>query len=765
MMFSSIATQAQPTVVTDSRYARGATMAFGRIKSVKANGSPISFRGFCCATNPNPTCEDILSSSTPLTHNDYGTIYCLEDLQPATLYYMRAYAKAKDGSIGYGDVIKFYTLPKGNITYSYNNGGSAAENQRINNALTQACDIFNNLTCINKHFNVGYGSGTPTADCNYRDEPWMNVGPNQSYQRTGTIMHEMQHGLGVIPYSTQWNKNILRETLDNEGRGTGHWLGERVSAFLDFWNNTSGSQLNGDYQHMWPYGINGAHEDGGDLWTYYANAMIGQALGEDGLEHRYNTFADPCYIFMQEDTIKYYLKNEDADRGLYSAYLMPNATGALKWRTIATEDALQNDSAAWYITFTPNNQYYQLRNAATGQYMTYASNNFKTAKRTTLTASDNFHLMKGRVNVGSGKNAKRGYWLIHPTNDWSPTCLTANANSATTAQTFDLSNGATKQRWLILTADEIKVFEDAIVTQMRAEINNTLVPIKALYDVPHTCSPAEADQAFADAISNFEQTISSTTSASMLAQLTEQIWPAAQAFLNAATPTNAEQPFNLTFLVKNAGMDAADGWSVAPTIDYSCGEFFEKTFVMRQKLEQMPLGTYRLQMQGFQRPGTYTEAYNDWAEGKNNVNAFLYLGSNNIKIAHILDGAQTTIQLSSDKKVGGKYYVPNNMQGASKYFSRGFYENCLYATTTETSWYLGIRSSSMQSSYWCIFDNFRLNFFGTMTEEQITGIDNININDNVNLDIDKNCYDLQGRPVLHPSKGLYIIKGKKTVIR
>ena len=68
----------------------------------------------------------------------------------------------------------------------------------------------------------------------------MNMGANSSYQRTGTIMHEMQHGLGLVPYSTQWNKNILRERLDGDGRGSGHWLGDRVSAFLDFWDNTTG---------------------------------------------------------------------------------------------------------------------------------------------------------------------------------------------------------------------------------------------------------------------------------------------------------------------------------------------------------------------------------------------------------------------------------------------------------------------------------------------------------------------------------------------
>ena len=47
------------------------------------------------------------------------------------------------------------------------------------------------------------------------------------------------------------------------------------------------------------------------------------------------------------------------------------------------------------ITFTPGNQYYQLRNAATGQYMTYTSGNFKTISRTNPTGNENFHVMRG----------------------------------------------------------------------------------------------------------------------------------------------------------------------------------------------------------------------------------------------------------------------------------------------------------------------------------------------------------------------------------
>ena len=734
-----------PTVRTDKRFARGATMAFGRMSASIKDGT-ITERGFCWSESPEPTVNDY---TTTETLSKSGTIYWLKDLKPATMYYMRAYAKTEGRQVGYGEVIKFSTVPQGNITYSYNNGGDAAANERVNKAATEACEIFNALTCIKKHYNIGYSAGTTTADCYYADEPWMNMGPNASYQRTGTIMHEMQHGLGLVPYSTQWNKDILRERLDGEGRGSGHWLGDRVSAFLDFWDNTTGSQLNGDYQHMWPYGINGASEDHGDLTDYYANAMIGQALGEDGLEHRSNTFADPCYIFEQEDDVKYYIKNESDERGLYDSYLIPTSTGTLKWRALSAAEAAMNDSTAWYITFTPKNQYYQFRNVATGQNLTY-SGGFKTMQRSTLTSSDNFHLMRGRIDVGTGTDAKRGYWIISPTSNWTPNALQANANGAVGSSTFNIANKATAQRWLILTADETQQVEQAIVAKLGQELDDFLTAMSALLAVPHVEDVNGTDRQFEDAISGIRGSMQEAkTPADMLA-LRAKADQDVLAFLSAVTATDANHPFDLTYMIQNAGMDAADGWSVAPSINHSCGEFYERTFDMNQTLTLLPAGNYELRCQGFQRPGDTETALSNYAEGKNLVNATLYADSQSVKLAHIAQEGLST--------------VPNTMQTASNVFAKGYYENCVTATVENSgsSMKIGVKSTSMPTYYWVIMDNFRLLFFGSTTREAlIQGIEEI-VNGKLS---NGKCYDLQGRRVEKPTKGLYILNGKKVVIK
>lgn len=126
------------------------------------------------------------------------------------------------------------------------------------------------------------------------------------------------------------------------------------------------SKLNGDYQHLWPYGVNGANEDNGSRDLYIANSLVCQALCEDGLPATSNiNFAAPYYAFDQEDTIKYYIKSESESYGLYTSFLKENDDKTLNWTTMTTAEASLNDSAAWYVTFNPKTCYYTFTNVAT----------------------------------------------------------------------------------------------------------------------------------------------------------------------------------------------------------------------------------------------------------------------------------------------------------------------------------------------------------------------------------------------------------------
>ena len=746
---------ATPTVTTNRRYARGATMAFGRMTASIADGQ-ITERGFCYSEQPNPTVADQVTSAT-LENN--GTIYWLRDLKPATLYYMRAYAKSEGRRVGYGDVIKFYTLPKGKVTFSMRTSGDAASD-RIKAAAQTAIDWWNNLTEMNGFStSIGYNSGGPTAECSYGG--WMSVGSNTSYQRPGTIMHEMLHGCGVIPWAdTEWSRHNLRASVNGDGYGTGQWLGDRVTEVLRFWDNNSTASLNGDYQHMWPYGINGASEDNGSDVLYIGNGLVCQALGEDGLQHTYSCFAEPYYAFNHEDTIKYYLKNEDPERGLYTSLLTVNASGALRWTAMTAAEAAANDSAAWYLTFTPSNQYYQLRNAATGRYLT-CGGTFTTAQRTSPNANDNFHLMRGRVDVGEGTSAMRGYWIIHPTSDWTPPCLQAAPGGAVTRSTFNIANSSTTQRWLIMSGDEMEAYEHAAVERLRSAVGSTLDLVSALALVPHTEETAGTDDLFDTTLADIRQRAAEATTAAQLISLESEADAAAYAFLCNATPTDVTRPFDLSYMIADRGLDAVDGWSGTPSLSYSCAEYYQTAFDFHQTVDRLPAGTYQMCMQGFQRPGSADDAYNQWASGSNNVNAEIYAGAASRKVAHIATGAQTASVGGSERTVGGRLYIPNNMHAASLYFARGLYDNAVATTVADDgdALTIGIRSSSQPSSYWTIFDNFRLYFYGSRPVDELQGVGVAT----VSTAVAETVYDLQGRRVERPQRGIYIVGGRKVV--
>lgn len=759
-----------PTVTTDSRFARGATMAFARMT---VSGKDIVEQGICWAENDNPTIDD--NRTTKYLENN-GKIYRLDQLLPATMYYMRAYAITKGRQVGYGDVIKFCTIPKGSISYTIRGGDDADAVKRITAAVKNAVNYWNNLTSIPSFTtSVGYNSGTPTAECSYGG--WMSVGANKSYQATGTILHELLHGVGVIPWAdTEWSRHNLRASVNSDGYGTGLWLGDRVTEVLRFWENSTTAQLNGDYQHMWPYGINGASEDTGTEELYIGNGLVCQALGEDGLQHTSQSFARPYYSFNQQDGTKYYLKNESENGGLLSSYLVISRAGSLVWRVMSAEEALANDSAAWNISFTPNNQYYQLRNVATGRYMSYVSsgtNGIKTVVVSgTPASSENFQLMKGRADVkmGSTNTQKRGYWMVHPGSNWTPLCLQANANGTTSAATFNIASSATAQRWLILTSEEMAQVEQCAVSGLKNQIDDALASLKKLMAVPHIEDVAGTDEKANATISSVEQSSANIKTPYDAQNLMVEVKQAVLDFLNGATPTNVESPFDLTYLLANPGMDDAEGWSTAPTLGNSCGEFYQKTANMNQTISGLPAGTYQFCANAFQRPGSYSAVYEPYKSGTDNITAYIYANSDKVKLCNICKDAQSK-KLGKGKEVEAStgLYVPDDMTAAAAYFAKGLYENSVTTTLAESgkSLKMGLSITSTQPSYWCIFDNFRLLFFGRMSKDDVTAVKTIEKQERVSSN---KVFTLDGRQVSTNSSsldnlphGIYIIGGKKIV--
>ncbi|MBQ9559269.1 MAG: hypothetical protein IJV08_04720 [Bacteroidaceae bacterium] len=748
-----------PKVVTDTRFIRGCTWAFGRST---VTGSNIIEEGFCWSEHPDPKVTD---KRTTEHLNQAGKIYWLRDLKPATMYYMRAYAITKDYAVGYGDVIKFATVPKGTIGHRYNNGGDEETNARINWAIETAIDYYwNNLTSIHGFgISVTYSPGTPTADCSYGGS--MRVGASSSYQQPGTIMHEALHGIGVGTHGIWWSGDM------REGGNRGVWLGDRATEAIRFWDNNTTGVLDGDDMHLWPYGCNGAHEDTHSDNLYCMMGILAQALNEDGLPGSGEIgYALPYYAFNHEDNVKYYIKNEDESRGLRSAYLVETATHTLEWKTMTAEEAASDDHAAWYLSFKPSNQYYQLRNAATNYYMTYSSG-FKTANHSNPTAADNLHLMRGRVDV----DGHRGYYIIYPQSSANPPVLVANANGKTGSGSFNISKSATTQRWLILTAEEAMNFDNGNLDLALAELNDLLAQIRKLAETPHSEDVKGADATLSNSLVDIENQAKACTKGVEVSALIEQARSTAITFLSGVSATDMAQPFELTFMLENPDFnkDATTGWTStngAPGYDAQGAEFYERTFSFYQTLSNMPSGHYELRACAFQRPGAYETVYSPYSKGTAKVTSSLYINNTSAAIKHICDDRQPNALFNdggwgSDCKLADGTYIPNCMVGAEKYFARGLYDSHVYAEleTAGSSLRVGIKCTSAPSAYWTMFDHFRLYFFGGSNPD---GVSSPSSSDWERGD-KKTVYDLSGRKLTNGQlkAGIYIINGHKVVIK
>jgi hypothetical protein len=764
-------TGAAPTVTTDSRFIKGSRWAFGRST---VTGSNILEEGFCWSESPDPKVTD---NRTTEFINQAGKIYWLRDLKPGTMYYMRAYAITKNYAVGYGDVIKFSTVPASAIGHWYNNGGDEATNDRINYAINTAMDYYwGNLTSIHDFgISVTYSPGTPTADCSYGGS--MRVGANASYQQPGTIMHEALHGIGVGTHGIWWSADMRA----NGDRGV--WLGDRVTEAVRFWDNNSTGTITGDHMHLWPYGCNGANEDKHSDNLYCMMGILAQALNEDGLPGSDAIgYALPYYSFNHEDGVKYYIKNEDENHGLRTSYLVENDSHRLVWKEMSAAQAAADDAAAWYLSFTPGNQYYQLRNAKTGYYMTYittGTNGIRTINRTGAPqANDNFHLMRGRVDVTSEDFTHRGYYIIHPQSyTATPAVLSAGSNGVTTTENFNLAYAATTQRWLILTAEEANLFDTGGSEEVRSELLDLLAAIRRMAATPHIETVADADVTLESELQSIEAQAEASTAAGELKSLMDSARDAAKNFLAGVSAQSLDQPFDITCLLVNPTLEEnADGWDAGE--GYACSEgsveYYEKTFEFYQVLTNMPAGSYEMHVQAFQRLGEVANIYEPWAAGTDKITTNMVIMTTRRPIKNICADASSSIlysgtEFETDKAIADDLYVPNCMKGAALHFAEGSYENSMdYKLTTRRNIRIGLACTRAGSANWVIFRNFRLFYYGD--KEVITGIDELqgaksdgqSLMDNVQ---NEPIYDLSGRRVTTPQKGLYIVGGRKVFIK
>lgn len=758
------ATGTSPRVTSTNKFvAAGATVLLGRMTATPTSG--ILEKGFCWSTNPEPTIFDNRSTSS---FSANGEIYRMEKLQPGTMYYVRPYILTNKYRLAYGDIIKVPTLPKGKVTADYDNGGSTEENYRIASATNEIVWLYNNISSVRGiNLSVHYSAGTPTADCSYGG--WMRVGSNSSYQQTGTILHETNHGVGVGTSDVWWDEDYRQD--GNRGR----WLGPRATQMIRFLNKDNNAYMTGDDTHMWPsssysgpnYGINGSWEDTynpENTLLYYGNVLLTHALHQDGLVCSSEVgFASPSYTFAQEDDTKYYIKTTNEASGNESSLLGVTATGSLTHKGIGAAKALADDNFAWNILYDAKTAYYTLRNVGTGRLLSCSGQQFRTLTRNSPTTAERVQLLPSRSNYRKGNLNTSSYWI-------TINKVALNANSKTTfgGASFDSDDSNAKQHWLVLKAEELTAFDQFCASKVMAQLDTIMAEARESMEagcaaVSEAMSAEEAAKPMTDLLTAIEAE-KEGYSVDDIETAISKLRSTFITYLENVQPASPEQPIPASWLIENRGFDKnSDGWTKGPeSITNGVAEFLETTFTTYQTLPKLPAGNYLVTVNAFQRPGTVQNSYTDWTGGIETVKAQLYAtgGGSTVyqTVQNIWDGACETKKAGTSSKVGD-LYVPNNTVAADAWFADGCYENQLPVNLpTASTLKIGIRSSKTAASWWTCYDNFGLLFFGPYDAE--TGIIPISPEKGWTEAswYNMNGTKLSGKPT---KKGIYIRDGKK----
>lgn len=249
----------------------GSSLAHLEVELTADGGDPVTERGLCWSLTENPTIADSKSTDAGKGTGKYtGTI---TGLQPQTEYYVRAYAK-NGGGVSYSTAMKFKTIRKGNLTYTFNKSAapSAVEQAayaRLQIAIDSAIWYVNNYTSAVKHVWINYVPGVATADAN--NEGWMRFGSGEGYQNLRTMLHELNHTFGTGTTSW-WTGKIVG----------GKYQGNFANELLNKIQKSTGAQLSGDTQHWWPYGLN-QNSEVTSSWDYVFNCLLIEQMRRDGL--------------------------------------------------------------------------------------------------------------------------------------------------------------------------------------------------------------------------------------------------------------------------------------------------------------------------------------------------------------------------------------------------------------------------------------------------------------------------------------------------
>lgn len=181
--------------------------------------------------------------------------------------------------------------------------------------------------------------------------------------------------------------------------------------------------------------------------------------------------------------------------------------------------------------------------------------------------------------------------------------------------------------------------------------------------------------------------------------------------------------------IQNPSFDnnMSTGWTYtsdanSQALNYNAMEFWQGTFNIYQTAN-VPNGKYRVSVQAYFRTNTNDIGYSDYKNGTEVITGYLYANDEMVEIASVYSASSTT-NIANGCWNGGNYrnpiYFPNNMESAVRFFEMGHYENTIEVKVTNNELKFGLINEVWVANNWCMFDNFRIEYYGDIVE--LTGI-------------------------------------------
>ncbi len=172
----------------------------------------------------------------------------------------------------------------------------------------------------------------------------------------------------------------------------------------------------------------------------------------------------------------------------------------------------------------------------------------------------------------------------------------------------------------------------------------------------------------------------------------------------------------------NYDNDSNSGWTISASAgstncSYGTQEFWDGTWNIYQTIGSINNGHYRLTVNGYYRPGYFSD--ND-AENYEAIVSTSLLYANE---------ASTPMKSVYSESLDYNYnwgcwghqtgrtttWYPNNMEAGAYCFDQGMYVNELEFDITDGTLTFGIKNETYVGGNWAIFDNWKLEYYGTMT--------------------------------------------------